>query len=49
LAECMEGNVYEFTDQDMTADEEFVFTESGRSLNYEDAFGGLSSPPNASS
>jgi len=45
LAEFMEGNVYEFTDQDMTADEEFVFTESGRSLNYEDAFGGLDNPP----
>ena len=48
LAEFLEGRVYEFKDQDMTADEEFTFEERSDSLtvNFSELFSDMDNPPN---
>ena len=48
LAEFLEGRVYEFKEQDMTADEEFTWEEKNgdNTINYQDAFGGQDNEPN---
>jgi len=47
--EFLEGKVYEFKDQDFTADEEFTFEHKGdgETINFEDTFGELDNPPNS--
>ena len=48
MLEFLEGRVYEFTEQDFTADEDFTFEEKGdgHTINYEDTFGDLENVPN---
>lgn len=49
LIEFLQGRVYEFKDQDFTADEEFTFKHKGdgETINFEDVFGELENPPNS--
>lgn len=48
FAEFLEGKVYEFEDVDLTADEDFTFEHKGdgKTINYDDKFGGSDNPPN---
>lgn len=48
MLDFLEGKVYEFKDQDFTADEEFTFKYKGdgHTINFEDTFGDLENPPN---
>lgn len=49
LIEFLQGRVYEFKDQDFTADEEFAFKHKGdgETINFKDVFGELENPPNS--
>jgi len=49
MIEFLDGKVYEFKEQDFTADEEFTFEEKGdgHTINFEDTFGDLENPPNS--
>jgi hypothetical protein len=49
LAEFLDGRVYEFKDQDMTADEDFTFEHKGdgHTINFMQEFGDYENPPNS--
>lgn len=49
MLDFLEGKVFEFKDQDFTADEEFTFEHKGdgHTLNFESTFGDLENPPNS--
>jgi len=49
FSEWLEGKVYEFKDQNMTADEDFTFEhkDDGHTINFQAEFGDYDNPPNS--
>lgn len=49
MLEFLKDKVYEFKEQDFTADEEFTFEHKsdGHTINFKDTFGDLDNPPNS--
>lgn len=49
MLDFLEGKVFEFKDQDFTADEDFTFEHKGdgHTINFKDTFGDLENPPNS--
>lgn len=49
FCEWLEGNVYEFKDQNMTGDEDFTFEHKGdgHTINFQAEFGDYDNPPNS--
>ena len=49
FTQWLEGKVFEFKDQNMTADEDFTFEHKGdgQTINYHAAFGDYDNPPNS--
>lgn len=48
MCDFLEGKVFEFKDQDLTADEDFTFEHKGdgETINFEDEFADSDNPPN---